>query len=65
MAPRAPSCCSARDAWSGPLLVGGGIRGAESVRAARDAGADIVVIGGAIEEGGARVLGALTLAARA
>ena len=55
----------ARAAWSGPLLVGGGIRGADSVRAARDAGADIVVIGGALEEGGARVLGALTLAARA
>ncbi|MEP7087161.1 MAG: geranylgeranylglyceryl/heptaprenylglyceryl phosphate synthase [Gemmatimonadota bacterium] len=54
----------ARAAWRGPLLVGGGIRGADSVRAARDAGADIVVIGGALEEGGARVLSALTLAAR-
>ena len=56
---------AARAAWSGPLLVGGGIRGAESVRSARDAGADFVVIGGAFEEGGARVVGALALAARA
>ena len=55
----------ARAAWSGPLLVGGGIGGADSVRSARDAGADIVVVGGALEEGGARVLSALTLAARA
>jgi putative glycerol-1-phosphate prenyltransferase len=55
----------ARAAWSGPLLVGGGIRGADSVRAARDAGADIVVIGGALEVGGARVLNALAVAARA
>jgi len=57
---------AARDAWSGPLMVGGGIRGAESVRTARDAGADIVVIGGVLEQqGGARVLGAMTTAARA
>jgi phosphoglycerol geranylgeranyltransferase len=57
---------AARDAWSGPLMVGGGIRGAESVRSARDAGADIIVIGGVLEQqGGARVLGALTTAARA
>jgi len=57
---------AARDAWSGPLMVGGGIRRADSVRTARDAGADIVVIGGVLEQqGGARVLGALTTAARA
>jgi phosphoglycerol geranylgeranyltransferase len=56
---------AARAAWTGPLMVGGGIRGAESVRSARDAGADIIVIGGALEEGGVRVLSALTLAARA
>jgi heptaprenylglyceryl phosphate synthase len=47
-------------------MVGGGIRGAESVRSARDAGADIVVVGGVLEQqGGARMLGALTTAARA
>jgi heptaprenylglyceryl phosphate synthase len=57
---------AARDVWSGPLMVGGGIRGAESVRSARDAGADIVVVGGVLEQqGGARMLGALTTAARA
>ena len=56
---------AARDSWAGPLLVGGGIRGAESVRAARDAGADLIVVGGAFEDGGARVVGALALAARA
>jgi geranylgeranylglyceryl phosphate synthase family protein len=57
---------AARDVWSGPLMVGGGIRGAESVRSARDAGADIVVVGGVLEQqGGARMLSALTTAARA
>jgi len=56
---------AARESWAGPLLVGGGIRGAESVRAARDAGADLIVVGGAFEDGGARVVGALALAARA
>jgi geranylgeranylglyceryl phosphate synthase family protein len=62
----APTIRAARDVWSGPLMVGGGIRGAESVRSARDAGADIVVVGGVLEQqGGARVLGALTTAARA
>jgi putative glycerol-1-phosphate prenyltransferase len=55
---------AARDVWNGPLLVGGGIRSADAVRSARDSGADIVVIGGALEEGGARVLGALALGAR-
>ena len=33
-----------------PLMVGGGIRSAEAVRQAYDAGADIVVIGSAVEE---------------
>lgn len=56
---------AARQAWAGPLLVGGGIRGAESVRAARDAGADFVVVGGAFEDGGARAVSALASAARA
>lgn len=55
---------AARQAWRGPLLVGGGIRGADSVRAARDGGADFVVVGGAFEDGGTRVVGALALAAR-
>mgnify|MGYP001549161413 FL=1 len=45
---------AARGAWIGPLLVGGGIRGADAVRAARDAGADLVVVGGVFEESGAR-----------
>lgn len=57
---------AAREVWTGPLMVGGGIRGADSVRGARDAGADIVVIGGALEQqGGPRLLSALTVAARA
>jgi len=56
---------AARDAWSGPLLVGGGIRGADGVRAARDAGADVVVVGSAFEDEGARVVRDLALAARA
>jgi phosphoglycerol geranylgeranyltransferase len=56
---------AARAAWSGPLLVGGGIRGAEKVRMARDAGADLVVVGGALEADGPRVVRELALAARA
>jgi len=57
---------AARDVWNGPLMVGGGLRGADAVRSARDAGADIVVIGGMLEQqGGPRMLGALTVAARA
>mgnify|MGYP001548312988 CR=1 FL=1 len=55
---------AARGAWIGPLLVGGGIRGADAVRAARDAGADLVVVGGVFEESGARVVRDLALAAR-
>ncbi len=56
---------ASRAAWSGPLLVGGGIRGADAVHAARDAGADIVVVGGALEAGGTRVVRDLAVAARA
>jgi putative glycerol-1-phosphate prenyltransferase len=56
---------AARAAWIGPLLVGGGIRGADAVRAARDAGADLVVAGGVFEESGARIVRDLALAARA
>ena len=55
---------AARNAWVGPLLVGGGIRGAAAVRAARDAGADLVVVGGLFEESGTRVVRDLALAAR-
>ncbi|HYT82327.1 MAG TPA: geranylgeranylglyceryl/heptaprenylglyceryl phosphate synthase [Gemmatimonadales bacterium] len=36
------------------LFVGGGIRGPEEARAAREAGADFVVVGTALEEGGAQ-----------
>lgn len=56
---------AARGAWAGPLLVGGGIRSADAVRTARDAGADLVVVGGALEEGGTRVVRDLAMAARA
>ena len=55
---------AARAASSGPLFVGGGVRGAEAVRAARQAGADYVVVGTAVERGGARAVGALAAAAR-
>lgn len=56
---------AAREAWVGPMLVGGGIRNADAVRSARDAGADLVVVGGAFEHGGARAVRDLALAARA
>jgi heptaprenylglyceryl phosphate synthase len=46
-------------------LVGGGIRSVDAVRTARDAGADLVVVGGALEEGGTRVVRDLAMAARA
>jgi geranylgeranylglyceryl phosphate synthase family protein len=55
---------AARGATSGPLFVGGGVRGAEAVRAARQAGADYVVVGTAVERGGARAMGQLAAAAR-
>lgn len=55
---------AARAAGAGPLLVGGGIRSAADVRAARDAGADYVVVGTLFEQGGARAVGALAHAAR-
>ncbi len=41
---------SVREAVACPLLVGGGIRSVEDAQAAWDAGADIVVIGTAIEQ---------------
>lgn len=55
---------AAREATSGPLFVGGGVRGADAVRAARDAGADFVVVGTAVERDGARRVRELASAAR-
>ena len=47
-----------------PLLVGGGVRTAEQVCDARKAGADFVVVGSAIEDGGSGRVRALAAAAR-
>ena len=55
---------AAREATAGPLFVGGGVRGADAVRAARDAGADFVVVGTAVERDGARRVRELASAAR-
>ena len=56
---------AARDALAGrgPLFVGGGIRGVEAVRRAREAGADFVVVGTLLEQGGSREVRALAAAA--
>lgn len=54
---------AARAAASGPLFVGGGVRDAAHVRAARDAGADYVVVGSLLERTGPRAVGALVHAA--
>ena len=56
---------AARDAAPGPLFVGGGVRSADGVRAARAAGADFVVVGTQFEQGGARAVRELAHAARA
>ncbi len=56
---------AARIAGSGLLFVGGGVRTADAVRAARDAGADYVVVGTLLERDGGRAMGDLALAARA
>jgi geranylgeranylglyceryl phosphate synthase family protein len=48
-----------------PLFVGGGLRTPEQVRAAREAGADFLVIGSAVEDGGAESVAVLARAARA
>jgi putative glycerol-1-phosphate prenyltransferase len=56
---------AARGATAGPLFVGGGVRDADAVRRARDAGADYVVVGSRVERGGPRVVRALALAAGA
>ena len=55
---------AARGATSGLLFVGGGIRCADEVRAARDAGADYVVVGTLLEREGAGHVRELALAAR-
>jgi putative glycerol-1-phosphate prenyltransferase len=56
---------AARAASKGPLFIGGGVRSADGVRAARAAGADFVVVGTRFEQGGARAVRELALAARA
>ena len=55
---------AARGATRGLLFVGGGIRRADQVRAARDAGADYVVVGTLFERDGAQHVRELALAAR-
>ena len=55
---------AARDATDGLLLVGGGITDGDGVRAARDAGADVVVVGSLFEREGSRAMRDLALAAR-
>jgi putative glycerol-1-phosphate prenyltransferase len=66
VAPVAPLLVrAARAATDGPLFVGGGIRDADAVRAARDAGADYVVVGTHVELEGARAVQALARAALA
>ncbi|HUQ81973.1 MAG TPA: geranylgeranylglyceryl/heptaprenylglyceryl phosphate synthase [Gemmatimonadaceae bacterium] len=56
---------AARAATRGPLLVGGGISTPNAARAARDAGADYVVIGTLFEQRPAASIEALAVAARA
>jgi geranylgeranylglyceryl phosphate synthase family protein len=64
--PVAPSLIrAARAATQGPLFVGGGVRTPDAVRAARDAGADFVVVGSLVERRGAPAVRELALAARA
>lgn len=64
--PVAPSLIrAARAATRGPLFVGGGVRTPDAVRAARDAGADFVVVGTLVERKGAPAVRELALAARA
>ena len=56
---------AARAAARGPLLIGGGIGDADGVRAAREAGADYVVVGSLFEREHERTVRDLALAARA
>jgi geranylgeranylglyceryl phosphate synthase family protein len=59
-----PIIRAVREAVSLPLFVGGGMRTAEQVSAARAAGADFMVVGNAIEDGGAGAIGTLVAAIR-
>ena len=54
---------AARSSASGILFVGGGVRDAKAVRAARDAGADFVVVGTLLEREGSRAVRELAHAA--
>jgi len=56
---------SAREATRGLLLVGGGITDGGGVRAARDAGADVIVVGTVFEHDESRAVRELAVAARA
>ena len=56
---------AARAATRGALFVGGGVRTPDAVRAARDAGADFVVVGTLLERQGAPAVRELARAARA
>ena len=63
-APVAPPLIrAARSRTSGALFVGGGVRDADAVRAARDAGADYVVVGTLLERDGTRAVRELAHAA--
>jgi putative glycerol-1-phosphate prenyltransferase len=65
-APIAPSLVqAARHATDGLLLVGGGITDGNGIRAARDAGADVVVVGSLFERDGSGAMRDLAHAARA
>ncbi|HET9003629.1 MAG TPA: geranylgeranylglyceryl/heptaprenylglyceryl phosphate synthase, partial [Gemmatimonadaceae bacterium] len=56
---------AARGATRGTLFVGGGVGNAAAVRAAREAGADYVVVGTVIEREGSRAVRELADAAAA
>lgn len=56
---------AAREAFAGPLFVGGGIRTAGQVAAARGAGADFVVVGSRFERGDVHAVRELAAAALA
>ena len=55
---------AAREATDGLLLVGGGITDGDGVRAAREAGADVVVVGSLFEREGSSAMRDLAVAAR-
>ncbi len=55
---------AAREATPGLLLVGGGITDGTGVRAARDAGADVIVVGTVLERDASRAVRDLAVAAR-